>query len=188
MSRISLPATPEHIVTVQALVDSGWQGKWKRTDNGLIVLDGCEGSLAHYIQAHGPLDYHQAVQLALNLGTQIVALAKLGRGLISLRQDDVIVCDGFIIGDLSDTVAIEEWKLEIVRAVDLHSGAAPEVHELDTLPSLVNMSAIYYSIAVLCLDCMDISREMQEIKGSKLYYLLNRCMRPDPQTREFLYI
>ena len=188
MSQITLPDTPEHIVTTQGLVDSGWQGKWKRTDNGLIVLDGCEGSLTQYIQMHGPLNYHQAVLLVLNLGSQIAALAKVGKGLISLRQDDVIVCDGFIIGNLSGTVALEGMKLEIVRAVDLHSGAAPEMHELDTLPSLVNMSAIYYSIAVLCLECMDISRDMQEIKGSKLYYLLKRCMRPDPQTREFLYI
>tara|TARA_Y100000741_G_scaffold221663_1_gene168983 strand:+ start:521 stop:1093 length:573 start_codon:yes stop_codon:yes gene_type:complete len=187
-SRVSLPAAPERLAVTQALVDSGWRGDWKLTTGGLIALDGCEGSLAQYIRAHGPLNYHQAVQLALNLGTQIVALAELGKGLISLRQDDVIVCSGFLIGDLSNTVALEGNQLEIVRAVDQHHCIAPEVEKLDTLPSVVHMSAIYYSIAVLCLECMDISREMREIQGSKLYYLLDRCLRPDPQTREFLYI
>ena len=188
MRRISLPATPEHLAATQALVDSGWRGEWKRTGDGFIALDGCEGSLTQYIQAHGPLDYHQAVQLALNLGTQVVALAELGKGLISLRQDDVIVCAGFLIGNLSDAVALEEDRLEIIRAVDCHSCAAPEVGKVDTLPSIVDMSAIYYSIALLCLECMGISREMREIRGSKLYYLLDRCLRHDPQTREFLYI
>lgn len=188
MSRISLPATPEHLATTQALVHSGWRGNWKHTDDGLIALDGCEGSLSQYIQAHGRLDYYQAVQLALNLGTQIVALAELRKGLISLNQDDVIVCAGFLIGDLSNTVPLEGNKLEIVRAIDIHPCIAPEVEKLDTLPSVVHMSAIYYSIAALCIECMDISREMQEIQGSKLYYLLKRCLRPDPQTRGFLYI
>jgi len=188
MRRISLPATPEHIAATQALVDSGWRGDWKRSGDGLIALDGCEGSLAQYIRAHGPLDYHQAVQLALNLGTQIVALAELGKGLISLRKDDVIVCAGFLISDLSDAAALEEDQLEIVRAVDCHPCTAPEVEKVDTLPSMVHISAIYYSIALLCLECMGISREMREIRGSKLYYLLDRCLRHDPQTREFLYI
>jgi hypothetical protein len=171
MSQITLPATPEHSVTIQALVDSGWRGAWKRTNDGLIALDGCDGSLTQYLQAHGPLNYQQAVQLALNLGSQIAALA-----------------DGFIIGNLSSTVALEEGKMEIVRAVDCHSCTAPEVEKVDTLPSLVNMSAIYYSIALLCLECMGISREMREIRGSKLYYMLGRCLRHDPQRREFLYI
>lgn len=188
MSQITLPATPEHSVTIQALVDSGWRGAWKHTNDGLIALDGCDGSLTQYIQAHGPLDYQQAVQLALNLGSQIAALAESGRGIVSLRRDDVIVCEGFIIGNLSSTVALEEGKMEIVRAVDCHSCTAPEMHDLDTLPSLVNMSAIYYSIALLCLECMGISREMREIRGSKLYYMLGRCLRHDPQRREFLYI
>ena len=188
MSRIFLPATPEHLATTQALVDSSWRGNWKHTDDGVIVLDGCEGSLAQYIQAHGPLDYHQAVQLALNLGTQIVALAKIRRGLISLHQDDVIVCAGFPIGDLSNTMALEGDQLEIIRAVDIHPCMAPEVEKLDTLPSVVHVSTIYYSIALLCLECMGISREMQEIRGSKLYYMLDRCLRSNPQTRGLLYI
>ncbi len=188
MRRISLPATPEHLAAIQALVDSGWRGDWKRTADGLIALDGCEGLLTQYIQAHGPLDYHQAVQLALNLGTQVVALAKLKKGLISLRPDNVIVCDGFLVSNLSDAVPLEKDQLEIVRAVDCHSCTAPEVEKVDTLPSLVHISAAYYSIALLCLECMGISREMREIRGSKLYYLLNRCLRHDPQTREFLYI
>lgn len=188
MSQISLPATQERIAMTLALVDSGWLGDWKRTDERLIILDGCEGSLAQYIQAHGPLDYYQAVQLALNLGTQIVSLAELGKGLISLRQDDVIVCNGFIIGDLSNTVPLDGDQLEIVRPIDIHSCISPEVRKLDKLPSVIHISAIYYSIAALCLESMGISRDMQEIQGSKLYYMLNRCLRPDPQTREFLYI
>lgn len=187
-SQITLPATSEHLATIRSLIDGGWRGKWKRTDNESIVLDGCEGTLTQYIQKHGPLKYHQTVQLALNLGTQIIALAELGKGLISLHQDQIIVCDGFLIAELSGLVILEDDLLEIVRPIDRHHNIAPEVDKLNTLPSVVHMSAVYYSIAVLCLECMSISREMLEIKRSKLYYLLDRCLRHDPQTREFLYI
>ena len=188
MSRITLPSTLEHVSAIQALVDNGWQGKWNHAEDGFIGLDGCEGTLAEFIHKQGPLNYYQTVQLVLNLGTQITALAQLEKGLTSLCQNDIVVCDGFVISNMTNSATLKNDFLEIVRPVDIHSCTSPEMEQLDTLPSVVHVSAIYYNIASLCLESMDISHEMREIQGSKLYYMLRRCLRHDPQTREFLYI
>ena len=178
----------DHPALIQALIEDGWRGEWHYTSDGKIALDNNQGSLCTYLKEHRHLDYFQAIQLVLNLGTQVVALAKLGKGLVSINCDDITISNGFAISDLSRTVVLDGNYLEIVQPIDAGDTDAPEVASLDVLPSRIHVSAIYYSIALLCLKCLGISQDMGEIQGSKLYYLLGRCLRPDPETREFLYI
>ena len=188
MVTVVLLDTDEQRAIMDALVDEGWDGKWKRKD-GKIQISNCEGTLQEYLDKNGPLDYFQTVILALNLGTQIIALASLGKGLPTLAACDITICDGgFVISDLSKVLFIDGDLLHITRPIDLQDHVAPEMKLVDRLPFSTPVSAIYYSIALLCLECLAITSEMREIHGSKLYYLLDRCMRKDPETREFLYI
>lgn len=186
-NKVCLPK--EHIILVQSLVDEGWSGLWSQANGGPVTLECVEGSLSNYIDSHGPLEYFHALQLALNLGTQIVALAKHGKGLVSLNSDDITVCGGgFVISNLSGMVALEGDVLHVVRPIDKTRNAAPELSLVNELPSQLHVSATYYSIATICIESMGIGEDMREIYGSKLYYLLERCMRRDPHRREFLYI
>ena len=186
---VKIPNSEEQLALIHALVDEGWGGNWKYDENSDVILNSTEGTLCEYLSLHKHLDYFQVVQLALNLGTQIAALAKLGRGFPMLDCNNIIVCSGFIITNpASSSCTLENDKLKIVRVPEITDTAAPEIGRINSLPSTIHMSAIYYSIALICLKCLGINREMKEIHGSKLYYLLQRCLRDDPETREFLYI
>ena len=185
-----------HHSLIQALIDEGWNGKWY-INNNYISIDNTQGSLFSYLTKCKYLNYNDTLQLALDLGTQIIALAKQGKGLVTIDPKNIIVCQNqdsshcnFIISDLSQTFSlnINTDCLEIITTLPLSEYMAPEVHNIDVLPKYIHISAIYYSIALLCLKCLGISKQMREIYGSKLYFFLQRCLRTDPHTREFLYI
>jgi len=187
-SAVKISNSPEQLALIHALVDEGWRGSWEYTGNSAVLLNSAEGTLCEYLSKHKFLDYFQVVQLALNLGVQVQALAKLGKGLPFLDCSNIIVCSGFVITNTHALRPLEDDQLKIVGAVGTTDTAAPEIDRIDSLPSKIHISAIYYSIGLLCLKCLGIDREMKEIQGSKLFYLLQRCLRDDPKTREFLYI
>lgn len=175
---------PEQIAVIKCLDNV----RWSRTDNNQLMLHKTKGSLREYIKQYGYLDYFQGLQLILDLGSQIVSLANLEKGILTLNSDDITVCNSFVINAFSNLNILENNELIVQHPIIPASTNAPELDTITTLPSKISISALYYNIALICIESLGINREMREIKGTKLYYMLERCLRHDPKRREFLLI
>jgi hypothetical protein len=66
---------------------------------------------------------------------------------------------------------------------------SPEVLNMSEIPSKISYKVIYYSIGLFILDILgkkDI--KVEEIRESKLYYLIDRCLKEDINSRFLLYL
>ena len=67
---------------------------------------------------------------------------------------------------------------------------APELREklaAKVLPFTTSISVGYYSLAKLCLKCLALEEQLEVLRGSKMYYFFERCLRVEPAERVFLY-
>ena len=72
---------------------------------------------------------------------------------------------------------------------------SPELSKIFTLPSKIHYKTIYYSLALLIINfyydtsIINLNRNnIDKIKGTKLYYALNRCLEDNPENRTILFI
>ena len=59
---------------------------------------------------------------------------------------------------------------------------APELLKITALPFDTHLSASYYSLALLCLRTCAVN-SLAEIAQTKLFYFLERCLKPEPTER-----
>ena len=65
---------------------------------------------------------------------------------------------------------------------------APELLEMKALPFISDCSAIYYSLALLCLKWLKgVNLSLDELEGTKLFYFLKRSLKKEPSERLCLY-
>ena len=69
---------------------------------------------------------------------------------------------------------------------------APEVKryfasEKPEIPFNTNVSCIYYSIALIMMEIMDID-DAEPLNGSPMFFFLNRCLEKNPDNRFFLFV
>jgi hypothetical protein len=149
-----------------------------------------------------PLDYLHVEKMILDLGVQMLVLAKYQTGLCGLTLDAISVLneDLFLLTDLQQVRAFK--KVKAVTAPSLlaftypitvtdsdQAFLAPELREkleAKVLPFTTTRSVGYYSLAKLCLACLQLEN-LEPLQGSKLYYFLERCLQVEPSEREFLY-
>ena len=73
---------------------------------------------------------------------------------------------------------------------------SPELSRIFSIPSKIHYKTIYYSLALLIInyyfeDTINTripTRNINKIKGTKLYYALNRCLEEEPEKRALLFI
>lgn len=73
---------------------------------------------------------------------------------------------------------------------------SPELSRIFSIPSKIHYKTIYYSLALLIInyyfeDTINTripTRNINKIKGTKLYYALNRCLEENPEKRTLLFI
>jgi hypothetical protein len=78
--------------------------------------------------------------------------------------------------------------IDITKPFKKNNDMAPEVQYIDTLPSETYYTAAFYSLGHLACDVLGIERDIELLKPTKLYFLLERCMNKDPTSRIFLFI
>jgi hypothetical protein len=159
-----------------------------------------------------PMDYSQVEKLILHLGIQMRVLAKYQTGLCGFTLDAISVIDEefFLLTDLQQVRELKKIKEVKDRADRAEVKAeqllaftypmkftlseqqffAPELREklvAKILPFTTTVSVGYYSLAKLCLACLQLEH-LEPLQGSKLYYFLERCLHVEPTEREFLFI
>ena len=63
---------------------------------------------------------------------------------------------------------------------------APELLKMDALPFRTHRSASYYSLALVCLKMVHMP--LEKLKGTKLFYFLERCLKSEPSERVCYYL
>jgi hypothetical protein len=78
-------------------------------------------------------------------------------------------------------------NLEIYTIIDKKNGYfSPELLKITEIPFKINYKTIYYSLGLLILDIFHI--QLDDIKESKLYYFLIRCLNDNIKERFLLYL
>ncbi len=155
------------------------------------------------------LDIHQKTLLYLETSNIMVIVYNSDRN--ELLNDDSNV--KFIYASTEALVHIDKSLTDsvIVNIPYLKTQyISPELHSLYTLPGYIHKSCSYYSLVligvVMLIDhrMLDlpanknmfrtpmtknrILEHIEEIKSSKLYYLMERALENDPKKRAFLYV
>jgi hypothetical protein len=64
---------------------------------------------------------------------------------------------------------------------------APELLKIRALPFMTHRSASYYSLALLCLELLA-PLGLADLRGTKLFYFLERCLLAEPRERMCFYL
>lgn len=201
MGRITLTPSREkfdlQLLLLDALKNTGWQGTWSVEDDTIHVDYGIGVSLEEYIHVK-PLDYADGLRLALCLGAQLAELSgneeRLGEkyGVLFFNINDILVIDKdwYLLTNLSKVLPLsEENQLVLQHPIPLDGFLAPELVGANTLPLVAEPSCAYYSLALLCLQALGLNDDdIDRLMGSKMYYLLRRCLERNPMNRVFLYV
>jgi len=141
------------------------------------------------------MSYRDVETMDFHLLLQLQVLEEKGFSLLFLQASDIVILDKqlYLLSNLSQLVPLKR-KEDITQIVLNYptvypfpkEACAPEVLKMTALPFITNKSASYYSLGLLCLKVLHMS--LEDLRGTKLFYFLERCLKDDPTERINLYI
>jgi hypothetical protein len=179
----------------------GWKCEIREsdTDNSITLVCGSIMSLKEFLshKAHSAMEYEEVEQLILDIGLQSIALGTYKKGIFFLNLEDILVIDKrfFLLRDLRHVLDItKKEKLLLSYPMKMEQSderfIAPELEKgmgSKVLPFYASITVGYYSLAKICIHCLGLSHEIGPIKGSKMYFFLERCLS-QPDDRYLLYL
>ena len=189
-STIVLPRDEINQSLVHSLADGGWKGNWE-IDGDNIVIRSTKGVTLAERLANGPLDYNNALRLAMCLGMQLASLISYDKSILFFDESDISVIDDdwYLITSLNQMVSIvSKDTVMLTRPIAFKGAIPPELQSITTLPVKTNVSSAYYSIGKITLQSLGIGDSLDPLEGSSLYFFLQRCLHTDPSKRYFLFI
>ena len=206
---ITIPNTDINMALVNSLIDNGWDGEFEIKKGDIeIVLDGKAETLVDRIKDR-PFEYYEAQRLAICLAVQMEQLFKIHKSYLFFDLEDISIIDEnwYIINSFdenSDKIVdvvvhgetdplVKVNNVEFSKPIRL-SGEhmAPEVKSYfasatPQIPFNTNVSCIYYSIAMIMMEIMNID-DVQALNGSPMFFFLNRCLEKNQDNRFFLFV
>ena len=183
-----LPNEDLYLQLINGMIDNGWKGSWEIKDNKIIINDG--QPLRERIK-NKPLDYHEALRLAMCMGINLASLVPLNKSILFFSLDDIYVIDEdwYILSSFDKLVPIISKNIVMLTTpIEFKGNLAPELKNIKTLPFKTNITCIYYSLASLVIEALAVENDLAPLTGSKLYYFLKRCLVNNPEERYFLFI
>ena len=185
---ISLPNEDLYLQLIHGLVDNGWNGSWNIKDNKIVISTG--QTLIKRLE-NKPLDYHEALRLAICIGINLASLTPLNKSILFLSFDDIYMIDEdwYILSSFNKLVPIiSKDVVMLTKPISFKGNLAPELKNVRSLPFKTNITAVYYSLASLIIEALALENNLAPLAGSKLYYFLQRCLAINPEERYFLFI
>ena len=136
------------------------------------------------------LSYEQAVRLVLDLSAQLSMLIKNKQAILSVNktQIEMIGDSNFIFKSIDlFRVSLKDQVL-ISKPFTYNKLMAPELENLKVLPSRVNLNVGYYAICKLAVSLLDIGNDITRLRPTKLFFLIERMFKSNPEERRFIYI
>lgn len=133
--------------------------------------------------------YETCVKMVLDVGKQIQTLNKQGYGVLYVTLDDITETkDGFVLNSKHLYSCDSSGYILIDAPFKINEPyMSPELKRVDTIPSNVYYTCVYYSFKQLVLDFLE-EKDTNSLYPSKLFFLLERCIVNNPLDRVFLYI
>jgi hypothetical protein len=147
--------------------------------------------------------YETALQCFYHLSKQMEYLiTKENKCFYRLDPKKIIVIDDnkyiYVNTTHNELLEIEEGEnLVLYLPFQKNAFDSPEIKKVTQIPAKIHYKTLYYSLAkfILFLLSNDESEEEQEeqqelkkIKGTKLFYTLERCLQEEPKKRSLLFI
>ena len=145
------------------------------------------------------MNYELTLSMVTDLTKQIVELIAQKKCFYTFDLDNLIVIDNgamfvYISNEhLLDVIPRRGTMLFIKPFLKTIRFISPEMSSIIVLPSEINYKSIYYSLGMLALYCLyddELDDEMKSssIQGTKLFWLLKRCLDKDPNKRSILFV
>ena len=138
------------------------------------------------------LDYDHVETMAYQLTLQLQFLEEQGMTLLFWRPQDILVVDFvvdgkmFLLANLSQLVPLSEKEPDnlVLKYPAIYpfpaECCAPELLTLTELPFITHKNVSYYSLALLCLQVVNLyapNLSLEELQGTKLFYFIERCLK-----------
>ena len=94
----------------------------------------------------------------------------------------------FIIKDVDLFRVKSSGNLLISKPFTYNNLMAPELENLNTLPETVNANTGYYCICKLALSLLNLDNNLDRLRPTKLYFLMERILKEKPAERRFIFI
>jgi hypothetical protein len=152
------------------------------------------------------MPYNFILDIIYSLSKQIAYLLK-NESMCFYKLDisNILVIDDckFIYLSCEDLNDVKENKIIIYRPISKTTGyLSPELKNAFSIPILVSYKTIFYSLGSFILDNItsneetneeikeetNIENKLSNIKDTKLYYFLKRCLYNEPKKRILLYV
>tara|TARA_B100001093_G_scaffold444184_1_gene447071 strand:+ start:536 stop:1114 length:579 start_codon:yes stop_codon:yes gene_type:complete len=190
-SNIIISKNDVNIAMINGLLKRKWFGKFTIEDNNIIIQSENSYTLDKYI-VNNNFDYNDAFRFVFCLGILLASLVPLNKSFLFLSLSDITIInkDWYIITNTNKLVnIIENNNIILDFPIKIRENLIPpEIKNINTLPFITNISCIYYNIALLTIYCMKINVDLSEIKYSKLYFFLKRCLLKKPENRYYILI
>lgn len=133
-----------------------------------------------------PINYTNLLNIFYCLSKQIKYLIeKEKKCFFTLNPENIIIIDNkqciYLSNDLFSINKDETITIYKPFVKSIYN--SPELNNVNTLPLTVHFKTIYYSLAIVILEIKNL-----EIKNTKLYFALKRCLKPKPEERVILFI
>ena len=186
---IDIPNTEVNKMLVTSLIDNGWDGYWREKGNKIVIGVEDKTQTIRKRMSERPFEYYEAQRLAACLAVQLEQLVTIKKSFLFLDLDDITIIDDewYIIN------CFDEDSDKIVDIVDTGAGAnrvefgkpvrlkgefmAPEIEAFfqlgpgqAELPFYTNVSCIYYSIARIIMEALQIA-DTTAVAKSPLFFL-----------------
>jgi len=144
------------------------------------------------------MNYAAVETMACHLSIQLQALERRGYSLLFWQLSDIVVFATdednkgiYVLANLAQLVRKKDEMHIVLNYPAIYpfpkDVCAPEVLTMAALPFITHKGASYYSLALLCLKALQLSLEdLHLLRGTKLYYFLERCLKDDPSERILL--
>ena len=112
-------------------------------------------------------------------------------------EDNIIVIDDskFLYLSNEHLKEVKNNNIHIYNPISKNVGYfSPELQKVSSIPIIINYKTIFYSLGLFIVSNLcnnnnnTIQQQLSGVKGSKLYYFLERCLQTNPDKRFLLYV
>jgi hypothetical protein len=144
--------------------------------------------------------YETALQCFYHLSKQMEYLiTKENKCFYRLDPKKIIVIDNYkyiyVNTTHNELLEIEEGEnLVLYLPFQKNAFDSPEIKKVTQIPAKIHYKTLYYSLAKFILfllsndESEEEQQELKKIKGTKLFYTLERCLQEEPKKRSLLFI
>lgn len=195
---IELKKNPKNGILLKSLIDSKLLGPGTTITTNFDKINFHSHKVTTLEKKTKNLKYEEILNLLESLHKQINYLVKNNYTFYNFSLADIVVIEKhdkkvFICLNSEDLLEIHNQSIVFTNIFDTKKEfLAPEIKNISALPSKAHFKAILYALGKLCLhslfpECDEDEKKLEQIKYTKLYWNILRCLSVDPDKRYLIF-